>query len=121
MRIILERTLDAGDVGEHRCSICRRKFWLGAATALAVSDGDVLLGETCPACLEGGAERMEAELQRRTRWSGWVAELDERLATEGFDEPPTVEEFLLLEQIYGTARYRNSEEAEAALLNEDDR
>jgi hypothetical protein len=115
MRIALERTLIADDVGEHRCSVCRRKFWLGAASALAVSDGDVLLGETCPACLEGGAEHMQAELETRARWSRWIAEQDERLAGEGFDEPPTVEEFLLLETVYGTPRYRDCEEAEAAL------
>jgi hypothetical protein len=127
MRIVLERTLLAGDVGEQRCAICRLKFWLGAATAFAVSDTDTLLGETCPSCIERGAEHMAAELQSRARWSRWVAEMDEVLAEEGFDELPTVAEYRMLETVYGTARYRDGEEAEAALarggpglLNEDE-
>ena len=119
MRIVLERTLIAGDVGEQRCSIRRRKFWLGAASALAVSDGDVLLGEVCPACLEGGAEHMEAELETRARWSRWIADLDERLATEGFDEPPSASEYLMLETVYRTPRYGDCGEAEAAFAEGD--
>lgn len=127
MRIVLERTLIAGDVGEQRCAICQRKFWLGAATAFAISDTDMLLGETCPSCIERGAEHMEDELQSRARWSRWVADADEDLADEGFDDPPSVEEYFLLEKIYGTALYRDCAEAEAAqrrggpgLLDEDD-
>jgi hypothetical protein len=120
LRIVLERTLIAGDVGEQRCAICRRKFWLGAATAFAISDTDMLLGETCPRCIERGAEHMEAELQSRARWSRWVADADEVLADEGFDGPPTVEEYLMLEKVYGTALYRDCEEAETARLNEGD-
>jgi hypothetical protein len=127
VRIALKRTLTDGDIGEQRCAICKRKFWLGPVTAFAVSDTDILLGETCPACLEGGAEGLEAALNERAKWSRSIATQDERLASEGFDEPPTLEEYLTLEKVYRTPLYRTCAEADAAiaaggpgLLEEDD-
>jgi hypothetical protein len=75
MRIVLKRTLLDSDVGEQRCSICRRKFWLGPVSAFAISDTDILLGETCPTCLAGGAEGMEGQLRERARWSRITAAL----------------------------------------------
>jgi hypothetical protein len=84
VRIVLKRTLSADDLGEGPCSICKRKFCLGPVTAWAISDSEILLGEICPACLEGGTERMERELRWRAYWSRQTADQDERLAAEGF-------------------------------------
>jgi len=77
VRIVLQRTLTDGDVGERKCAICRRKFWLGPVSAYAISDTEILLGETCPACLEGGAEGLETALNERAKWSRIVADEDD--------------------------------------------
>jgi hypothetical protein len=115
VRIVLKRTLTVEDVGEQRCAICCGKFWLGSVSAFAISDTDILLGETCPACLAGGAEGMEDQLRSRARWSRITAAQDERLASEGFDEPPTLDEYLMLERVYGSPLYRDCAEADAAI------
>jgi hypothetical protein len=117
MRIVLKRTLTDQDIGAQRCVICQGKFWLGPVTAFAISDTDILLGETCTACLEGGAERMEDELSWRARWSRITADQDERLAAEGFgsEATPTLDEYLTLEKVYRTPLYRDWVEADAAI------
>jgi len=111
----LKLLLSAGDVGEQRCAICERKFWLGPATAYAISDDNVLLGETCPACLESGPQEMERELEWHARMSRWVAAQKEEFAREGFSEVPSLEEYLMAERVYQTPLYRSAEEADAAI------
>jgi hypothetical protein len=116
MRIELGRTLCGVDIGEQRCAICRRRFWLGPATAFAICDDDVLLGEVCPACLEGGPEYMERTLAAWARLARLSADEQEKFAEEGFDEEevPTLDEYLMAERVYQTPLFQSAEEAEAA-------
>ena len=105
-------------MGEQHCAICRKDFWLGPVTAFAISDGRVLLGETCPRCLEGGVEKMQAELDRNARTSRAQAIEDERYATEGFvEDVPSLEEYKMLERVYRTPLYGTAQEAARALAN----
>ncbi len=114
MRIVLKRTLSGDDMGEMRCGICSRQFWLGACTADAVSERNVHLGEVCPACIEGGVEHMQWWLDESARWSARIAEQDAEHAAEGFTEVPVPEEYAMLEKIYRTARYPTGQEAQEA-------
>jgi hypothetical protein len=128
MRIVLTRTLIGEDIGEHGCAICKSKLWLGPVSALAISDGDVLLGETCPAYLERGPQYMQHELEWRAYWSRLIAAQDEELALEGFEKTPSLDEYLMLEKLYKEARYPSYKELERAeeagevvdLLDEDE-
>jgi hypothetical protein len=122
VRITLKRTLAADDVGEGRCEICDRTFWLGSVTAWAISDNNVLIGVACPACLEAGVAHIERCLEDSARWSRLTAEEDERIASEGVSDAealPTAEEYRMLEQVYRTPIYRNGAEAGAALARGD--
>jgi hypothetical protein len=58
---------------------------------------------------------MEKCLEDRARWSRITACQDERLASEGFDAAPTLDEYLMLERVYGAPLYRSPEEADAAI------
>jgi hypothetical protein len=61
---------------------------------------------------------MEDELRWRATWSRRItAAQDERLAAEGFDELPIVEEYRTLEKVYRTALYRDMSEADAAIAD----
>jgi hypothetical protein len=129
MRIELTRTLVAPDMRDMGCAICKGKFWLRLVSALAISEDGVLLGETCPVCLEGGPERMQHELAWRAYWSRREADQEEEFALEGFaGETPSVDEYLMLEKLYKEARYPSYEEFERAeeagervdMLGEDD-
>jgi hypothetical protein len=62
-----------------------------------------LIGEVCPVCLEGGASHIEAKLDERARLSRVIAEQDERIASEGVEDLPSVDEVLLAERFYGEA------------------
>ena len=114
MRVEVVWTVSPAHVGDQPCAICRNRFWLGPAAAVAVSDDDVLLGEVCPACLQGGPKHMRDELERRARWSRLQADQDEKLASEPFSDCPTLDEFLALEAAFGSPLYATVEEAEKA-------
>jgi hypothetical protein len=74
---------------------------LGEATAWAITDDNALIGEVCPACLEGGASHIEAKLEQRARLSRVIAEQDERIASESVEDVPSVDELLVAETFYG--------------------
>jgi hypothetical protein len=86
MRIEATWTLSAAHVGDQPCAIRERRFYLGAATAQAISDDDVILGGVCPACILAGPEHMAGELERRASWSRLQADEDEEIASEGFGD-----------------------------------
>ena len=115
MRVEMTWTVSAEHVGDQPCAICGRRFWLGPATAYAVSDRGVLVGEVCPACLEGGPGHMAGELERRVEWSRLQAEEDEAFASEPFEDCPTLDEFLALEAVLCSPLYATVAEAEAEL------
>src|SRR5215213_5220478 len=97
MRIRLARTREDQKPGERDCGICRNVFWLGEATAWAIADANALIGEVCPACLEGDASHIEAKLEERARLSRVIAEQDERIASESVEDVPSVDELLVAE------------------------
>ena len=105
MRVEVAWTMSPAHMGDQPCAICRNRFWLGPAMAVAVSDGEAVLGEVCPACLLAGPEHMRDELERRARWSRLQAEEDEALAAEPFGDCPTLDEFLALEAALGSPLY----------------
>jgi hypothetical protein len=115
MRVEVVWTVSSADVGEQSCAICGGRFWLGSATAQAVSDSEgAVLGEVCPACLSAGPEHMTRELELRARWSRLQAEWDEAIAAEPFSEDcPTLDEYLALEAALGAPLHATLEEAEA--------
>ena len=103
MQIRISRTREDQQPGERDCAICRNEFWLGEATAWAITDDNALIGEVCPACLEGGASHIEAKLEERARarLSRVIAEQDERIASESVEDVPSVDELLVAETFYG--------------------
>ena len=101
MQIRIARTREDQEPGERDCGICRNVFWLGEATAWAITDDNTLIGEVCPACLEGGASHIEAKLEERARLSRVIAEQDERIASESVEDVPSVDELLVAETFYG--------------------
>src|SRR5829696_1210280 len=101
MQIRIARTREDQKPGERDCTICRDVFWLGEATAWAITDENALIGEVCPACLEGGASHIEAKLEERARLSRVIAEQDERIASESVEDVPSVDELLVAETFYG--------------------
>src|SRR5215211_6617243 len=101
MQIRIARTREDQEPGERDCGICRNVFWLGEATAWAITDDNTLIGEVCPACLEGGASHIEAKLEERARLSRVIAEQDERIASESVEDVPSVDELLVTETFYG--------------------
>ena len=101
MRIEISRTRDDQTPGERDCAICRDVFYLGEATAWAISDTNVLLGEVCPACLERGSEYIEGKLEDRARLSRAIADEDEWIASEGVEDLPSVDELFAAESFYG--------------------
>jgi hypothetical protein len=115
MRIDVTWTICEAHAGDQPCAICEKPFWLGPATAQAISDDDVILGEVCPACLLAGPEHMADQLERRAMWSRLQAEEDEVFAGEDFGDVPTLDEFLALEAVLQTPLYATVEEAEAKL------
>ena len=44
MQIRIARTREDQEPGERDCAICRNVFWLGEATAWAITDDNTLLG-----------------------------------------------------------------------------
>src|SRR5918994_5253148 len=101
MQIRIARTREDQEPGERDCGICRDVFWLGEATAWAITEDDTLIGEVCPACLDGGASHIEAKLEERARLSRVIAEQDERIASESVEDVPSVDELLVAETFYG--------------------
>lgn len=101
MRVRIARTREDQKPGQRDCAICRDVFWLGEATAWAITDANTLIGEVCPACLEGGASHIEAKLDERARLSRVIAEQDEQIASEGVEDVPSVDELLVAETFYG--------------------
>src|SRR5215207_7784439 len=101
MQIRIARTREDQEPRERDCTICRDVFWLGEATAWAITDENTLIGEVCPACLEGGASHIEAKLEERARLSRVIAEQDERIASESVEDVPSVDELLVAETFYG--------------------
>ena len=117
MRVEVTWTACREHVGDQPCANCGGRFWLAAATAYAVSDRGILLGEVCPACIAAGPEHMATELERRARWSRMVAAQDEEFASESFEECPTLDEFLALEAALGAPLFATIEEAEAEMAS----
>ena len=107
MQIRIARTREDQEPGERDCAICRNVFWLGEATAWAITDDNTLIGEGCPACLEGGASHIEAKLEERARLSRVIAEQDERIASESVEDVPSVGELLVAETFYGSGDERS--------------
>ncbi len=68
-----------------------------------MSDGDILLGEVCLACVSAGASHIQEILARRAYFSRAIADEEERIASEGVGDLPSVEELLLAERFYGEA------------------
>ena len=101
MQIRIARTREDQKPGERDCGICRDVFWLGEATAWAITEDNTLIREVCPACLEGGASHIEAKLEERARLSRVIAEQDERIASESVEDVPSVDELLVAETFYG--------------------
>jgi hypothetical protein len=101
MGVRIARTREDQEPGERDCAICRDVFWLGEATAWAITDANALIGEVCPACLEGGAAHIEAKLDERARLSRVIAEQDEQNASEGVEDLPSVDDLLVAETYYG--------------------
>jgi hypothetical protein len=101
MRVRIARTREDQEPGERDCAICRDVFWLGEATAWAITDANALIGEVCTACLEGGAAHIEAKLEERARLSRVIAEQDEQNASEGVEDLPSVDDLLVAETYYG--------------------
>ncbi len=104
MRVRIARTREDQEPGERDCAICRDVFWLGEATAWAITEDNTLIGEVCPACLEGGASHIQGKLDERARLSRVIAEQDERFASEGVEDVPSVDELLVAETFYGDGR-----------------
>src|SRR5829696_371666 len=100
MQTRIARTREDQKPGERDCGICRDVFWLGEATAWAITDDNTLIEEVCPACLERGASHIEAKLEERARLSRVIAEQDERIASEGVEDVPSVDELLVAETFY---------------------
>jgi hypothetical protein len=102
MRIKLMRTRDWQEPGDEKCSLCSQPFYLGEVSPVAVSDHDVEIGEICPACIAAGPERMEARMEARAEFSRESADEAERIAAEGVDDFPTVDDLLAAEIFYGS-------------------
>lgn len=86
--------------GERTCGICEKAFPLLEATLWAVSDENILLGEMCPCCLEGGSERIQAHLDKRARIARLEADEVEEIASEGVGELPSLDALFMAERVY---------------------
>lgn len=116
MRIKLQQTGSDVDLGELRCCICRRGFYLGPVTCWAISEGSkVLWGEVCPACIEEGPERMQHRLEMRAWLARETAEQNTEAAEEGISDVPTLDELLAAETFYERPMFRTPQEFEDAL------
>jgi hypothetical protein len=100
MRIRIARTREDQKPGERNCAICQDVFWLGEATAWAITDANALILEVCPACLEGGASHIEAMLEEWARLSRVIVEQDERIASESVEDVPSVDELPVAETFF---------------------
>jgi hypothetical protein len=116
VRITLQQTGSKDDLGQAQCCICRQRFHLGPASCLAISEkSNILMGEVCPACVEGGAGHIEEHLELRARWSVLAARQNREIADEGITDCPTLDELLAAESFYGTPMFETHEEFDAAL------
>lgn len=89
-----------------RCCLCKQRFYLGAATCWAISEGsNILWGEVCPSYIERGPARMQWCLDRKAAFSRVQAMHDEEAAAEGIGDCPTLDEFLIAEAYYATPRF----------------
>lgn len=116
MRIVLTQTGSKDDLGPVTCCFRRRRFPLGPATCWALSEkSNILMGEVCPACVEGGASGMEDRLERRAMWSALGAQQDAEIAEEGITDCPTVDELLAAEHFYGVPMFETAKEYDDAV------
>ncbi len=119
MFIELERTLAPEDMGNTRCAACNQDFELGCVTAWMMSDVRIHLGFICPDCLKHGADWIEQKIVKRHEVDLLFHEIAinqcRAISSESMAECPSVEEYRTLEKVYGTPRYRNGDEAEAAI------
>jgi len=121
MRITIHQTGSDADLREQRCCVCRQRFYLGPASCLLFSGCDsgrgkeVLWGEVCPACIEGGPDHIQGWLDGRARWSRMIAEQETEAAEEGITDCPTLDEVLAAESYYERPMFRTGQEYEDAL------
>lgn len=101
MRIKILRTRDWQEPSDVKCVFCAQVFPLGEVSPVAVSEDDIELGEVCLACVSAGEDHIQAILDKRARWSRAVADQDERIASEGVTDLPSVDELLAAENFYG--------------------
>jgi hypothetical protein len=102
MRIELMCTREWMEPGEAKCEICWQSFYLGEVSPVAVSDAGIELGEVCWACVEAGPERMQDRLDAWAKIERETADEAERIAAEGVDDFPTVDELLVAESFYAS-------------------
>jgi hypothetical protein len=115
VRITLQQTGSKDDLGQARCCICPRRFYLGPATCFAISEKNILMGEVCPSCVERGAAYIEDQLEAKARWSALIAEQAAEIAEEGITDCPALDEFLAAESFYGVPMFETGQEYEDAL------
>lgn len=115
MRITLQQTGIAGDIGEMECCICRRSFYLGTAMCWAIDESNVLWGHVCPACIERGPEHIQKECEFRAWSLRMQAEQATKSAEEGISDCPTLDELLAAETFYERAMFETTEEYMDAL------
>lgn len=96
------RTRDFQSPAEEECSICLDRFYLGEVSPVLVSDCETEVGEVCYACIHAGEDHIQGTLERRAEFSRLIADEDERIAAEGVEDLPSVDELLAVESFYGS-------------------
>lgn len=116
MRITLQQTGSDADLGDGQCCICKPEFYLGPATCWAISEkSNILWGEVCPACIEGGPEKIQRWLDVNAWGKRISAEQATEAAEEGITDCPTLDEVLAAEAFYERPMFRTAEEYDDAL------
>lgn len=120
MRITVHQTGSDADLGEQHCCICGQRFHLGPVSCLAFSGpapggGEVLWGEVCSACVQGGPDYIQERLDSKA-WSARMSAAQKtEAAEEGISDCPTLEEVLVAESFYERPMFRTPEEYDRAI------
>ena len=117
MRITVHQTGSDADLGEQHCCICRQRFHLGPVSCLAFNGPapEVLWGEVCSACVQGGPDYIQRWLDSFA-WSARMSAAQKtEAAEEGISDCPTLEEVLVAEAFYERPMFRTPEEYDAAI------
>jgi len=117
MRITVHQTGSDADLGEQHCCICRQRFHLGPVCCLAFSGPapEVLWGEVCSACVQGGPDYIQRWLDSNAWFARMSAAQKTEAAEEGISDCPTLEEVLVAESFYERPMFRTPEEYDAAI------